>query len=82
MRLHELPRGGRAIITALHELSAEDVIARRLMELGFVPGEPVRLLTTGPLGAEPLLVQVGNTRFALRMAEAARIEVTPEGEGR
>lgn len=81
MRLHELPRGGRAVITAVYELSAEDVIARRLMELGFIPGEPVRLLATGPLSAEPLLVQVGNTRFALRIAEASRIEVAMEGEG-
>jgi ferrous iron transport protein A len=49
------------------------------MELGFVSGEPVRLLATGPLGGEPLLVQVGYTRFALRCAEAARIEVAMEG---
>lgn len=81
MRLDELSKGGRAVVTAVHRHSAEDMVARRLMELGFVPGEPVRLLATGPLGAEPLLVQVGYTRFALRRAEAARIEVAMEGEG-
>ena len=81
MRLDELAKGGRAVVKAVHQRSAEDVVARRLMELGFVPGEPVRLLATGPLGGEPLLVQVGYTRFALRRAEAARIEVAMEGEG-
>ena len=29
----------------------------------------------GPIGAEPLLVQVGFTRFALRRSEAARIRL-------
>jgi ferrous iron transport protein A len=79
MRLDELPKGGRAVVTAVHRRSADDAIAQRLMELGFVSGEPVRLLATGPLGGEPLLVQVGYTRFALRCAEAARIEVAMEG---
>jgi ferrous iron transport protein A len=80
MRLDELPKGGRAVVTTVHRRSADDAIAQRLMELGFVSGEPVRLLATGPLGGEPLLVQVGYTRFALRRAEAARIEVAMEGK--
>jgi ferrous iron transport protein A len=29
----------------------------------------------GPIGADPLLVQIGSTRFALRRAEAARVSV-------
>jgi ferrous iron transport protein A len=31
------------------------------------------------VGAEPLLVQVGFTRFALRRSEAARIVLRPNG---
>ena len=34
-------------------------------------------MAAGPLGAEPLLVQIGFTRFALRRAEAARVRVAP-----
>ena len=45
-------------------------------ELGFVNGEDVRLVARGPIGGEPLLVQVGFTRFALRIAEAARVELS------
>jgi ferrous iron transport protein A len=35
----------------------------------------VEVLAAGPVGAEPLLVQVGFTRFALRRAEAARVVI-------
>ena len=52
-----------------------DAIARRLRELGFVAGEQVVVVAAGPFGAEPLLVQVGFTRFALRRAEAARVRL-------
>jgi ferrous iron transport protein A len=33
------------------------------------------LVARGPLGADPLLVQIGYTRFALRRAEASRVQV-------
>jgi ferrous iron transport protein A len=55
--------------------AAFDLVARRLDELGFVPGEPVKVVAFGPLGADPVLVQIGFTRFALRRAEAARVLV-------
>ena len=38
-------------------------------------------VAAGPLGAEPLLVQVGFTRFALRRAEAARVRLRMNGAG-
>ena len=52
-----------------------DTIARRLRELGFVPGEEVAVVARGPIGGEPVLIQVGYTRFALRLSEAARVRV-------
>ncbi len=55
--------------------SEADPIARRLRDIGFVDGEPVRVLGQGPFGGDPLLVQVGYTRFALRRAEAERVVV-------
>lgn len=64
-----------AVVVQVHDLQRDDPIARRLRELGFVPGEPVRVVAHGPLGAEPMLVQVGFTRFALRRSEAQRIHV-------
>lgn len=53
-------------------------LARRLMELGFVPGEKIRMLKRGMPGGEPLAIKVGNATFALRRYEAALVAVQPE----
>ncbi len=53
-------------------------LARRLMELGFVPGEKIRMLKRGMPGGEPLAIRVGNSTFALRRFEAALIAIQPE----
>ncbi len=75
MRLTELPRRRPAVVDAVEERVPNDPVARRLRELGFVAGEDVEIVAAGPLGAEPLLVQVGFTRFALRRAEADRVRL-------
>ena len=75
MTLNELPRRRPAIVEAVQDHGENDPIARRLRELGFVAGEPVQVVARGPLGAEPILVQVGFTRFALRRAEAKRVRL-------
>ncbi len=81
MTLSDLPLNGSALVDSVQELHANDAIARRLQELGFVEGENVRLVARGPVGKEPLLVQIGFTRFALRIAEANRIKVRPVVDG-
>ena len=80
MRLTDLPRRIAAAVERVEDLGPNDAIARRLRELGFVAGEHVEVLAAGPVGAEPLLVQVGFTRFALRRAEAGRIVVRQGAE--
>ena len=50
---------------------------RRLMEIGFIPGEPVEVLHRGFFGGEPIAVRVGHSTFALRRFEAALISVLP-----
>ncbi len=76
--LAQLARGQAARVVEVRDHTPGDSIARRLRELGFVPGEQVRLQALGPFGREPLLVQVGMTRFALRRAEAERVDVELE----
>jgi ferrous iron transport protein A len=49
----------------------------RLLEIGFVPGERVRVVALGPGGAEPIAVRIGGTMFALRRHEAEHILVAP-----
>ena len=68
------------VVQSVQDHHPNDPIARRLRELGFVAGEPVTIVAKGPVGAEPLLVQVGFTRFALRRSEAARVQVLPQAQ--
>lgn len=75
MLLSELETGAEAIVDSVQDIAPGDAVARRLRDLGFVAGEAIRLLTRGPLGGDPLLVQVGYTRFAMRGGEAARVRL-------
>lgn len=80
MNLTDLSPQHEAEVDDVLDTASNDVIARRLRELGFVAGERVKMVAAGPFGAEPLLVQIGYTRFALRRSEAARVrlrEVAP-----
>ena len=86
MTLNKLARRTPDIVEGVDERMPNDAIARRLRELGFVAGEQVEVVAAGPFGAEPLLVQVGFTRFALRQVEAARVRLrtahaTTDGAG-
>lgn len=77
MNLSELPLGTPATVLDVCATHSPDPIAQRLRDLGFVAGEPVSLVAHGPFGADPLLVQIGFTRFALRRSEAARVSIQP-----
>lgn len=77
-RLSELGRGATAVVLGVEHQRGSDAVATRLEDLGFVPGECLRVIARGPVGGDPLVVQVGFTRFALRRSEAARIRVDTE----
>ncbi|MDM1249151.1 ferrous iron transport protein A [Acinetobacter sichuanensis] len=86
MRLSELKVKQTAIITKVNRTLADnsgqpDLVASRLETLGFVPGTTVQVITKGIFGGDPILIQVGFTRFALRKIEAARIEIQQEMQG-
>lgn len=53
-------------------------LGRRLAEIGFLPGEKLRIVARGLMGREPLAVRIGTGTFALRLFEAACIRVLPE----
>jgi ferrous iron transport protein A len=78
VRLSELPKGAPAVVERVDDAHTADPIAQRLRDLGFVDGEPVRVVAVAPMGGDPLLIQIGFTRFALRRAEAARVSVRSE----
>lgn len=78
MRLSELSKGACVVVHAVEDAHSDDPIARRLRDLGFVPGEVVRVAARAPMGGDPMLIQIGSTRFALRRNEAARVHVQSE----
>ena len=70
---------GQAVIvlevrTGVAEREGGDV-GLRLLELGFVEGEPLRVIAHGYPGREPIAVRIGNTTFALRRFEADHVLV-------
>ena len=81
MRLSQLARGVPAEVIAVQPVNQTDLIARRLQDLGFVPGESVRVLARAPLWQDPILVEIGYTRFALRRSEADRVCIQSYPEG-
>lgn len=83
--LAELSVGERAVVARLrdsHESLGDEVhstLAQRLLELGFIPGEPVEVVGSIWPGADPMAVRLGRSLFALRRREAAAVLVRREG---
>ncbi|MDE2401264.1 MAG: ferrous iron transport protein A [Burkholderiales bacterium] len=80
MTLDMLPVCAVAIIRAIRtNTKSQDgaALKRRLMELGFVPGERVQVLRRVLAGRGPLAVRVGTSTFAMRRLESSLIEVVP-----
>jgi ferrous iron transport protein A len=80
IRLTELGIGTRArvISVAAADAAAPVELGRRLAELGFLPGEAVRIVAKGLMARAPIAVRIGTGTFALRLFEAACIRVCPE----
>jgi len=68
-----LPFGGWGRVVSV---SGQHPAARRLMEMGIVPGAIVSVVRAAPLG-DPLQVEIRGSYLALRRAEARAISVTP-----
>ena len=60
----------------IREIDGEPPSVRRLMDLGLVPGTPLRLVRSAPFG-DPLEVIVRGTHLSLRRSEAERVRVEP-----
>lgn len=69
--LNELRIGQRARIV---DVTGDDAIAIRLMEMGLTEGEDVEFLGAAPLG-DPLEFAVRGYRISLRRSEAARVVI-------
>jgi ferrous iron transport protein A len=71
MTLDRVPMDMLARVTSV---AAIDSHGLRLMEMGIVPGAPVRVVKAAPLG-DPIQVCVRDYHLALRKSEAKSIQV-------
>jgi ferrous iron transport protein A len=83
--LADLHKGDRGVVRQVLEIDAGVVgdqqgasIGRRLVEIGFVPGEKIQIIETVWPGGDPMAVRVGSTVFALRRREAQAVLVEVE----
>lgn len=76
--LSDLGKGTRAHIDSIRPQTAfgdlDELVSRRLADLGFSAGMPLMVISVGALGKGPFAVRLGNqSQFALRAPEAAKI---------
>jgi ferrous iron transport protein A len=71
MTLDMVPRN---VTSGVESVEAYGAHGLRLMEMGVVPGAPVRVIKSAPLG-DPIQVSIRNYHLALRRAEAKSIIV-------
>ena len=67
----QVPIGSAARVVAVNGTNR---IARRLMEMGVIPGVRLEVLKTAPFG-DPIEVRVRGYNLAMRRSEADAIEV-------
>jgi ferrous iron transport protein A len=66
----EMRPGELAIISGF----TDDLISVKLMEMGCLPGVPVRFNFTAPFG-DPICISVSGYELSLRLEEAATISI-------
>jgi ferrous iron transport protein A len=71
LSLADLREGQAATIL---EVTGDDAIAVRLMEMGLTDGEQIKLIGFAPLG-DPLEITIRGYRLSLRCSEAKRVLV-------
>ena len=85
--LATLRKGARGVVVSVRDEAqslgdeAQSTISRRLLELGFVSGEPIEVIEEIWPSGDPIAVRLGNTTFALRRREASVVLVEPEAAG-
>jgi ferrous iron transport protein A len=81
--LSALHKGASGTVVGVHEDGAVlgdetgGTIVMRLIELGFVPGEPFEIIAESLPGGDPIAVRIGGSCFALRRREASAVMVRP-----
>ncbi|AHV95983.1 FeoA family protein [Paenibacillus sabinae] len=73
-----LSEAAKGSVLEISGMNVQGVMRRRLLDLGFVPGNTVEVLRSSPLG-DPTAFRVSNTTIALRREESSLIFGNPIG---
>jgi Fe2+ transport system protein FeoA len=71
MQLSKIKRDGQFRVT---KMNSDNESVARLMSLGLLPGQEVRLTHQAPLG-DPIAVTFEGCHMSLRLSDAAEVEV-------
>lgn len=71
MRLDKIKRDGKFRVT---KVNSDNGSIARLMAMGLLPGQEIRLTHEAPLG-DPIAVQFDGCHMSLRLEDAAEVEV-------
>ncbi len=74
--LRDVPVGGAAEVVSV---GCDRRLTRRLLEMGLLPGTPVRVVRVAPLG-DPIELRLRDYSLSVRRADAAQIEVRLSSE--
>jgi ferrous iron transport protein A len=75
--LDQLKKGSWAVI----EETTDDESSIKLIEMGCLPGERVRVLITAPF-RDPIAIEVSGNLISLRKSQAKNIKIRPEEMGK
>jgi len=73
MRLNKIKKNG---LFRVKELNCENDCVARLMAMGLLPEQEIRLVHEAPLG-DPIAIEFNGCHMSLRLADAANVEVEP-----
>ncbi len=72
MTLNDLKKGQTAVVT---EVNVEGVLRQHFLDMGVIPGAPVRLVKHAPMG-DPLELRIHGYELTLRQADAQLIGIS------
>jgi ferrous iron transport protein A len=73
MRLDKIKKDG---LFRVKSLNCDNACIARLMSMGLLPDQEVRLVHEAPLG-DPIAIEFNGCQISLRIADASCIEVEP-----
>lgn len=78
LSLADLPEGQTGTIRDIDTLSPT---SQRLLDMGFVPGTPIRAIKRAPMG-DPTTFEIRGYQVGLRRSESVLIDVEPRPDAK